>query len=514
MEKKKKPLSCNCWYSICDPDEEDLGICVVVIMVIGCCFITLCVILWHNWTTLTIVPIRPYIYMLSYEYQSKIYDKIGFNKLPANTHDNVAYAFEQYFSTRISNSWHLVETPEEADIIYAGFSPLCTHTCYRQSRCRGEDFESSFNKAVATFGSQLAQIDSSIPVFIGIGETNVWLMRLLVERWKRDLIYVTPYQSNKEESQGEVNGWRYETIVIAPPNLNRCENSCKRKVRKHHTKTKELSELLLPAAEESEDSESADESQTLMDALGKKVHRLVYPSDKKHTVLVTSDVVDRLFLGEPREGKRMQAINLDSKMKKKSYKSAHRRYRKAIKSSKFCIHRFEDLRDIRGFFESLSEGCIPIFSKVRNWELPYANSFMWDYSRFAYEVEFEKIDSILGFIDALPESDVRQKQYAVFMVKRRLSWYSSSIFRTQDDVRDAFDLTLLELFFRAVLKPQKLKLRGNCKSLQFALPRLNTPRDLLKPGVADFLDHCANITVTPRDFMVDWLDLNYGKQEL
>jgi len=146
--------------------------------------------------------------------------------------------------------------------------------------------------------------------------------------------------------------------------------------------------------------------------------------------------------------------------------------------------------------------------------MPYINSFMWDYSRFSYEVDFDKIDTILGFIDSLPEAEIRKKQYALFMIKGRLSWYTSSIYRTQDDVRDAFDLTMLELFFNTVLKPQRLKLEGHCESLKFSLQGLNSLKDLLKPDVAQFLVSCANLTVSSRDFMIDWLDLNYEKQEL
>jgi len=466
-------------------------------------------------------PIRPFIYNIRSETQYKVVKKVGvqsfIHKRVKNRkgNHNVTFRFELVFGKRIASSDHLVSTPASADLLFAGFFPSITEHCYFVESCQGGVFEASFLDSVEAFGRQLDEMDWSIPVFVGIGQFDAQLMRLLVSTWRRTLIFVTPYMLESDNSTVEVGEYSYTTVSMALPNMGKCGNRCVKRLLKENLS---VSAELSRKEEEDREGKDVDEPKSLSEHIGDTLYKLVYTSSERKKWTVTLATDNPKYLRYLEEGssrkKQMMVLNLSSSFTKKKLDRSQRLHRSYLKSSRFCVHLFGDIRDVSGFFAGISYGCIPIRSKSHWWRLPYADSYNWDYSRFSFVADFDQVPSILDYIDSLSEYEIQKKQYALFMVKSRVSWFSTTRYRKQVKARDAFDLTLLEVFYRAVLEPKRLRLQGLCHSLSFAFPRVTKMADLLQPEVATFLQTCYNISVTPNDFLVNWLDLNYNKQEL
>jgi len=535
-KKNKQVMFGELVASCLDCDDGALAVVLVVFLI---CFIfgVVYIVVQYADDKEPISPVRPFIYYLPYEEQRNIVRKLGVKsvyprgarQLKAN--NNLTFAFELAFATRIAASVHVVETISAADLLFVGFYPLMTQYCYTTALCQGEQFESSFDDALTMYGNELGKIDQRLPVFVGIGESNPPLMRQLVSKWRRSLIFVTPYLVDTDETVKVVDGLTYTTIATALPDLNVCGAKCVRRLQKENLSVmgelarKEEETLDDPAREAAQNEEEFEEddkdgSQSLTNLLGGTLYNLVYKSSesKEFTVMVATSDSDYPYFDEAAQNmKRMKALNLSRTAKKKEWSKARRKHRTYLKTSKFCIHLFGDIRDVSGFFEGLVGGCIPILPKSRRWKFPYEDSYEWDYSSFSFEMDFKRAPSILAYIDSLPSDEVRRKQYALFMVKRRVSWYSSRSYRKHREstnMRDAFDLTLLEVFYRAILEPKRLQLEGPCRILSFAFPKLNQMKDLLLPDVSSFLYNCFNISVSPNDFLVNWLDFDYGKDEL
>jgi len=465
-------------------------------------------------------PIRPFIYNLNSETQQKVVKKLGVQSFVHKRHKkkkvntNVTFRFELAFSQRIRSSDHLVSSADSADLLFAEFFPSITEYCYFVERCQGGVFEDSFLDSVKAFGRLMEEVDKSIPVFVGIGESDPRLMSLLVSIWKRNLTFITSYMLESEKLTHEVGEWSWTTVSMALPDMSKCGNSCMKRLIKEY---RSVSAELLRKEEENFEAKTVH-SRSLSEHVGDTLYKLVYASSerKKYRVLLaTGNQKYQGYVEEAKSSKKlMKAVNLSSSLTRKVLDRGRRLHRSYLKSSRFCVHLFEDIRDVSGFFASVSRGCIPIVSKSHKWRHPYADSYNWDYSRFSFVADFDQVPSILDYIDSLSEYEIEKKQYALFMVKRRVSWFSTTRYRKQVDTRDAFDLTILEVFFRAVLQPRRLRLQGLCHSLSFAFPRVTKMEHLLQPEVATFLQTCYNITVTPNDFLVNWLDLKYNKQEL
>lgn len=466
-------------------------------------------------------PIRPFIYNLRSQTQQKLVKKLGVQsfvhkrakKKKVNT--NVTFRFELALSQRIRSSDHLVSTPDSADLLFAEFFPSLTEYCYFVERCKAGAFEASFQDSVKAFGRKLEKIDDSIPVFVGIGESDPRLMTLLVSIWRRNLTFITSYMLESEKVTVEVGEWSWTTVSMALPDMSKCGSRCMKRLIKEN---RSISAELLRKEGENFEEKTFQSRKSLSEHLGDNLYRLVYTSSERRKYRVLLATGNQKYQGYMEEAKLsktlMKAVNLSSSLTRKVLDRGHRLHRSYLKSSKFCVHLFEDIRDVSGFFAGVSGGCIPILSKSHKWRHPYADSYNWDYSRFSFVADFDQVSSILDYIDSLSVYEIEEKQYALFMVKRRVSWFSTTKYRKQVDTRDAFDLTILEVFFRAVLQPRRLRLQGLCHSLSFAFPRVAKMEHLLQPEVATFLQTCYNITVTPNDFLVNWLDLNYDKQEL
>jgi len=538
MDKDKKKHKSSVFNELVASCYEcDDGALTVILVLFLICFIfgVVYIVVVYSEDGDALTPARPFIYYLPYVEQKKIARKLGVKsvyprgarQLKAN--NNLTFAFELAFATRIASSAHVAETVSAADLLFLGFYPMMTQYCYTAELCQGDQFQPSFDEALRLYRDELAKLDSRVPVFVGIGQSNPPLMRLLVSRWRRSLIFVTPYNLEADETVQVVDGLTYTTIVTALPDLNVCGARCVRRLREENLSVmgelarKEGETLGEPAQEEENEEEfeaDEDESKSLSKLLGGTLYDLVYKSSerKEYEVMVATSDSDYPYFEEAAQNmKRMKAVNLSWTAKKKARSKARKRYRSYLKTSKFCIHLFGDIRDVGGFFEGLVGGCIPIIPKSRRWKFPYERSYEWDYSTFSFEVDLKREVSILNYIDSLPTDEVRRKQYALFMVKRRVSWYSSKTYRKHREstnMRDAFDLTLLEVFYRAVLEPKRLQLDGPCHILSFAFPKLTQMKDLLLPEVSSFLYNCFNISVSPNDFLVNWLDFDYGKDEL
>jgi len=466
-------------------------------------------------------PIRPYIYNLRSETQQKVVKKLGVQSFidkrlkKKKVNQNVTFRFELAFGQRIMSSDHLVSSPDSADLLFAEFFPSITEYCYFVERCQGDVFEDSFLDSVKAFGRLVEEVDDSIPVFVGIGESDPRLMSLLVSIWRRNLTFITSYMLESEKLTVEVGEWSYTTVSMALPDMGKCGNRCMKRLIKEN---RSVSAELLRKEEEENFEAKTVENRSLSEHIGDTLYKLVYTSSERkkwRVLLATGNQKYQGYVKEAKSSKKlMKAVNLSSSLTRKVLDRSRRLHRSYLKSSRFCVHLFEDIRDVSGFFAGVSGGCIPIVSKSHKWRHPYADSYKWDYSRFSFVVDFDQVPSILDYIDSLSEYEIEKKQYALFMVKRRVSWFSTTRYRKQVNTRDAFDLTILEVFFRAVLQPRRLRLQGLCHSLSFAFPRVTKMEHLLQPEVATFLQTCYNITVTPNDFLVNWLDLNYNKQEL
>jgi len=240
-------------------------------------------------------PIRPFIYNLQYDMMNKVARKLGVKSLPlkgVNNHranQNVTFNFELAFATRIRTSDHLASSPEVADLLFAGFYPSMTEYCYAMQRCQGEGFEASFLDSLEVYGRQLDEIDKDIPVFIGIGQSDARLMRLLVSTWRKNLIFVTPYILESDEITGQVDGFTYTTLSTALPDMNNCGNRCVKRLLKENLSIS--AELARKEEGEEEEEEYDNDPVSLAEHLGDTLYKLVYTTGerKKLRVMIATD---------------------------------------------------------------------------------------------------------------------------------------------------------------------------------------------------------------------------------